>query len=81
MISDSEWHYQTLLTDQNLLAMVRDLQPYFLSILPRLAPKVLESDEHYTLKDLHFYEKAERQTQRLGKTGKTKKRRNVKREC
>ncbi|KAL6349755.1 hypothetical protein AAG906_001642 [Vitis piasezkii] len=48
VISASERDYQTLLTDQNLLAMVWELQSYVLSILPRLAPKVLVPDEHHT---------------------------------
>ena len=38
--------------------MVRDFQLYIISILPRLAPKVLVSGKHHKLKDLHFYEEA-----------------------
>lgn len=58
VIFASERDYQTLLTDQNLLVVVWELQSYVLSILPRLAPKVLVPDEHHVLKDLPFYKKA-----------------------
>ncbi|RVW44574.1 hypothetical protein CK203_116537 [Vitis vinifera] len=47
VIFASERDYQTLLTDQNLLVVVWELQSYVLSILPRLAPKVLVPDEHH----------------------------------
>lgn len=57
-ISASERHHQTLLIDQNLLAVVRESQSFVLPILPRLAPKVLEPNEHHTLKNLPFYEEA-----------------------
>ena len=53
VIFSSERHHQTLLIDWNLLVVVRESQLY---ILPSLAPKVLELDEHHTLNDLPFYE-------------------------
>lgn len=53
VISASKRHHQTLLTNRNLLAVIRELQTY---IFPHFLPKVLEPSEHYTLKYLHFYE-------------------------
>ena len=58
VISTSERHYQTLLTDQNLLSVVQKPQPYIIPIFPRLAPKVLVPNEHHVLKDLPLYEEA-----------------------
>lgn len=58
VIFASERDYQTLLIDQNLLVVVWESQSYVLSILPRLAPKVLVPDEHHVLKDLPFYKEA-----------------------
>ena len=56
VISSSERHHQTLLTDRNLLAVVQETQSFILSILLSLLPRVLELDEHHTLRDLPFYE-------------------------
>ena len=53
-----ERHYQILLTTRNLLAVVREPQPYVLNILPRRLPKVVVPEEHFVLKDLPFYERA-----------------------
>ena len=53
-----ERHYQTLLTAWNLLAVVREPQPYVLNILPRRLPKVVVPGEHFVLKDLPFYKRA-----------------------
>lgn len=58
MISANERNYQTLLTDRNLLAVVRERQSYVFSILPRSLPKVLVPSEHHMMKDLPFYEVA-----------------------
>ena len=58
VISTSERNHETLLTYQNLQAMVRDSQQYVISTLPRFALRVLVPDEHHVLKDLHFYEEA-----------------------
>lgn len=58
VISSSERHHQTLLTDRNLLVVVRESRSYIIPILPRLAPKVLVSGEHHVLNDLLSYEKA-----------------------
>lgn len=55
MISANERNYQTLLTNQNLLAVVREPRLY---VLPHLLPKVLVPGEHHVLKDLPFYEVA-----------------------
>ena len=53
-----ERHHQMLLSTRNLLAVVREPQPYVLNILPRRLPKVVVPGEHFVLKDLPFYEKA-----------------------
>ena len=58
VISANERYYQTLLTDRNLLVVVREPRLYILPILPRLLPKVLVPGEHHVLKDLPFYEVA-----------------------
>lgn len=58
VISASEYHHQTLLTDQNLLLVVWEPQPYVFPILPRIAPKVLVFGEHHVLRDLPFYKEA-----------------------
>ena len=58
VISSRERHHQTLFIDRNLLVVVRESQSYVISILPRLAPKVLVPSEHHILKDLIFYEEA-----------------------
>ena len=59
MISTSERDHETLLTNQNLLSLVRDSQPYTVPSLPRLAPTVLVPNEHYVVKDFFFYEEAQ----------------------
>lgn len=56
VISTSQRHHHTLLTDRNLLAVAWESQPYVLPILPRLVPKFLVPDKHHVLKDLPFYE-------------------------
>ena len=58
MISSSERHHQTLLTDRNLLVVVRESQSYIIPIIPRLAPKVLVLGEHHVMNDLLSYENA-----------------------
>lgn len=55
VISTSERNYQTLMTDQNLLAVVQEPQSYVLPILPRSTSKVLGLSEHHVLKELSFY--------------------------
>ena len=57
-ITAIERHYQTLLTAWNLLAVVREPQPYVLNILPRRLPKVVVLREHFVFKDFPFYERA-----------------------
>ncbi|KAL6319916.1 hypothetical protein AAG906_036990 [Vitis piasezkii] len=57
-ITAIERHHQTLLSARNLLAVVREPQPYVLNIFPRRLPKVVVPWEHFVLKDLPFYEKA-----------------------
>lgn len=59
VISANKWHYQTLLTYRNLLAMVQESQLYVFPILPHLIPKVLVPGEHHILKDLPFYEEGQ----------------------
>lgn len=43
---------------QNLLAVIREPQPYVLHIILRRLPKVVVPEEHYVLNDLPFYEEA-----------------------
>ena len=57
-ITTIERHHHMLLSAQNLLAVVREPQPYVLNILHRWLLKVMVSREHFVLKDLLFYEKA-----------------------
>lgn len=57
-ISSLEQDHQTLLSAWNLLEVVQELWPYMLPIIPRLLPKIVVPGEHYTLKDLPFYEQA-----------------------
>ena len=57
-ITAVERHHQTLLTARNLLAIVREPQPYITNILLRQLPKQVVLREHFVLKDLPFYEKA-----------------------
>ncbi|KAL6319982.1 hypothetical protein AAG906_037059 [Vitis piasezkii] len=57
-ITAAERHHQTLLTARNLLAVVREPQPYITNILPRRLPKQVVPGEHFVLKDLPFYERA-----------------------
>lgn len=58
VISTDEMNHQTLLTDRNLLVVVREPQSYVLPIISRSLPKVLVPVEHHVLKDLPFYEVA-----------------------
>ena len=57
-ITATKRHYQTMLTAQNLLAVVREPQSYVTNILPRRLPKRVVPGEHFVLKDLPFYERA-----------------------
>ena len=57
-ITVAKKHYQTLLTARNLLAVVREPQPYVINILPRRFPKFVVLEEHFVLRDLPFYERA-----------------------
>ena len=57
-ITSVERHYHTLLTSWNLLAVVREPQPYVLNIFPKRLPKVVVPGEHFVLKNLPFYERA-----------------------
>lgn len=58
VISIGEWNHETMLTNQNLLTLVRDLESYAILNLPRFTPRVLVPSEHFVLKDLPFYEEA-----------------------
>ena len=55
-IDANERHYKTLLTAQNLMAVVRESQEYVVNILPRKMPKEVVPGEHYTVKDLLVYQ-------------------------
>ena len=57
-ITAVERHHQMLLSARNLLAVVREPQPYVLNILPRRLPKVVVPREHFVLKDIPLYAKA-----------------------
>ena len=54
VISAGERNHETLLTNQNLQAVVQDSESYVVPTLPHFAPRVLVSSEHYVLKDLSF---------------------------
>ena len=62
-ITAIERHYQTLLSTRNLLAVVREPQPYVVNILPRRLPKFIVPGKHFVLgknfvlNDLPFYER------------------------
>ena len=58
VISSLEWNHQTLLSAQNLLAVIREPQPYVLPIIPRWLLKIVVPGKHHVLKDLPLYEKA-----------------------
>lgn len=53
-----EMNHQMLLIARNLLAVIREPQPYVLPIIPRRLPKVMVHREHFVLRYLHFYEEA-----------------------
>lgn len=57
-IATDERNYQTLLSTRNLLAVVRESQPYILNIIPRWLPKTVVAGEYFVLKDLLFYAEA-----------------------
>ncbi|KAL6347490.1 hypothetical protein AAG906_026012 [Vitis piasezkii] len=50
----------TLLTAQNLMAVVRESQEYVINILPRKLPKKVVPGQHYILKDLPFYKEVQK---------------------
>ena len=54
----SERNHQTLISARNLLAVIREPQPYVLPIIPRRLSKVVVLEEHFVLKDLPLYEEA-----------------------
>lgn len=58
VISTGERDHGTLLTDQNLIALVRDSESYVVPTLPRFVTRVLMPKEQFVLKDLPFYEEA-----------------------
>ena len=55
-ITASEINHQTLLSAQNLLAVIGVPQPYVLNIIHRWLPKEVVPGEHFVLRDLPFYE-------------------------
>ncbi|RVW76740.1 hypothetical protein CK203_047555 [Vitis vinifera] len=55
-INAKERQCKTLLTAQNLMAVVREPREYVINILPRKMPKEVVPGEHYTVKDLPIYE-------------------------
>lgn len=57
-ITSNERNHQMFLPAQNLLAVIREPQPYVLHIILRRLPKVVVPEEHYVLNDLPFYEEA-----------------------
>ena len=57
-ITSNEKNHQTLLSAQNLLAVIREPHPYVFPIIPRRLPKVVVLGKRYVLKDLPFYEEA-----------------------
>lgn len=57
-ITASERNHQMIISAQNLLAVIRERQPYVFPIIPRRLPRVVVPGEHFVLKDLPFYEEA-----------------------
>ena len=55
-IDAKERQCKTLLTAQNLMAVVREPREYVINILPRKMPKEVVPGEHYTVKDFPIYE-------------------------
>lgn len=53
-----EQDHETLLTNQNLIVLVREMESYVVPTLPCFAPIVLVPKEHFVLKDFPFYEEA-----------------------
>lgn len=57
-ITACERNHHTLFSAWNLLAIVREPQPYVLNIIPRQLPKIMVPREQFVLRDLPFYEEA-----------------------
>ena len=51
-------NHQTFRIARNLLAIIREPQPYVLPIILRRRPMVVVHGKHFVLKDLPFYEEA-----------------------
>lgn len=51
-------NHQTFLIVRNLLAVIREPQPYVLPIIPRRLPMVVVPEEHFILNNLIFYKEA-----------------------
>lgn len=64
VITFDKKNHQTLLTAWNLLAVIRESQPYVLLIIPRRLPKVIVLGKHHVLKDLSFYKEAHEENAR-----------------
>lgn len=58
-IGASEKNNHTLFSVRNLLAVVWESQSYTLNILLRWLPKKVVAGEHFVIKDLPFYVKAQ----------------------
>lgn len=58
VISVGERDHETLLTNQNLIVLVRETESYVVPTLPRFAPIVLVLGKYFVLKDFPFYEEA-----------------------
>lgn len=54
-INANEGTTKSSFLNRNLLAVIREPQPYILLIIPRQLPKVVVSGEHFILKYLSFY--------------------------
>ena len=57
-ITTDKMNHQTFRIARNLLAIIREPQPYVLPIILRRLPMVMVHGEHFVLKDLPFYEEA-----------------------
>ena len=57
-ITIDKMNHQTFRIARNLLAIIREPQPYVLPIILRRRPMVVVHGKHFVLKDLPFYEEA-----------------------
>lgn len=79
VITSNERNHQTLLSAQNLLAVIREPQAYVLPIISKRFPKVVVLGEHHVFKELPFYEEAREADVKACKSALIRERRKNKR--